>query len=119
MVIGRGKTFAYLLPLIQLLEEARGEEETQGRPSVLVVEPTIELASQIKHEADFLLEGSSPRLSSDLLTAAGGKEKQSTALRKKKPAVIIGNPARIVHLADERKLHYLNINQVYDILSYI
>ncbi|MDR1177841.1 MAG: DEAD/DEAH box helicase [Spirochaetaceae bacterium] len=51
---GTGKTFAYLIPLLQRF--ALNRRET-GPPGIIVAAPTYELCSQIKGEADFLLEG--------------------------------------------------------------
>ena len=47
---GSGKTGAYLLPLLSLLNP---EEK---KPQALILAPTRELASQVEHEAALLLE---------------------------------------------------------------
>ena len=48
---GSGKTGAYLLPLLSLLDP---EEK---KPQALILAPTRELASQVEHEARTLFEG--------------------------------------------------------------
>jgi superfamily II DNA/RNA helicase len=114
---GTGKTFAYLLPVLQkiLASDAAGEEadteEVKARfPEVLILAPTIELAAQIKSETDFLLDGSA--VSAALLTSAGNKEKQIETLKKNKPRIITGNAQRIEQLADEKKLRLNNVRFV-------
>jgi superfamily II DNA/RNA helicase len=94
---GTGKTFAYLIPLFQtLLAEPPG-----AWPVVLVCAPTYELCSQIKAEADFLLP---PPLKAGLVIGAGSMGRQIEGLKKEKPAVIIGNPGRLLQLARMGKL---------------
>jgi superfamily II DNA/RNA helicase len=51
---GTGKTFAYLIPLLQRFVLNQKETVPAG---IIVAAPTYELCSQIKGEADFLLEG--------------------------------------------------------------
>jgi superfamily II DNA/RNA helicase len=109
---GTGKTFAYLLPLLQRLlagetaaegggEKGRGKG---GGPLMLICAPTYELCSQIKTEADFLLrpdtedaEKKSPAVSLVIGSAALGR--QIETLKKEKPAVVVGNPGRLLVLA--------------------
>jgi superfamily II DNA/RNA helicase len=93
---GSGKTFAYLLPLLS--------RATAASP-LLILAPTIELCSQIKAEADFLLDGTEGAAGgrSLLLTGASSFERQLTGL-KKKPLVIVGTPARILELVQMKKL---------------
>jgi superfamily II DNA/RNA helicase len=100
---GTGKTFAYLLPLLQkIISQSCAADEKARLAELLILAPTIELAAQIKSETDFLLKGTD--IHTVLLTGAGNKEKQIQALRKNKPCVIIGNPSRIAQLATEKKI---------------
>jgi superfamily II DNA/RNA helicase len=100
---GTGKTFAYLLPLAQRLpaEEAPGKG---GGPRLLICAPTYELCSQIKAEADFLFEGREPPLKAALLIGSANINRQIEALKKEKPAVVVGNPGRLLALARMGKL---------------
>jgi superfamily II DNA/RNA helicase len=96
---GTGKTFAYLLPLFERLLAA----ETEGAfPRVLVIAPTLELCSQIKQEADFLLKDKPRRVS--LLIGSANMSRQIDALKKDKPDVIVGNAARLLQLERMGKL---------------
>jgi superfamily II DNA/RNA helicase len=92
---GTGKTFAYLLPLFQRLVQ-------DDLPKLLILAPTLELCSQIKQEADFLLKDSSLKVS--LIIGSASMSRQIQTLRKEKPAVIVGNPARLLQLEQMGKL---------------
>lgn len=89
---GTGKTAAFLVPVIERLRRARRDGE---RPSSLVLAPTRELAEQIY--------GWSKRLGSGLHTAlvVGGVAygPQYSDLRRK-PAVLIATPGRLVDHLD-------------------
>ncbi|MDR1239974.1 MAG: DEAD/DEAH box helicase [Treponema sp.] len=127
---GTGKTFAYLLPLLQQLlagEHAGGREpgggfgEHAGKSGglrMLICAPTYELCSQIKSEADFLLTGAAESaagaaaelrrlpvpLKISLLIGSAAMNRQIETLRKEKPAVVVGNPGRVLALARLGKL---------------
>jgi superfamily II DNA/RNA helicase len=131
---GTGKTFAYLLPLFQRLlglpaeeagasgaaDGANGADGTNGAdgerrpggPAMLILAPTHELCAQIKGEVDFLLKNckaatgcpAAPR--SLLLIGQAGMNRQIEALKKEKPAVLVGNPSRVLALAKMGKLRF-------------
>ncbi len=96
---GTGKTFAYLLPLLQRLLEAA--ERLRG-PTVLVCAPTYELCAQIKKEADYLLAASP--LTAILLTGSANISRQIDTIKKEKPVIVVGNPGRLAQLARMGKL---------------
>jgi superfamily II DNA/RNA helicase len=96
---GTGKTFAYLLPILQRLNGPG--------PSALILAPTYELCAQIKNDTDFLLKPNSVSRSphSSLLLIGGGNiSRQIDGLKKDKPMVIAGNPGRVLLLAKMKKL---------------
>ena len=99
---GTGKTFAYLLPALQLLSE------NKGGPAVLICAPTLELCSQIKAEVDFLFSGNN--LQTALLIGSVNIDKQIENLKKNKPVVIVGNPGRLLVLAKMRKLKFTKLH---------
>ncbi|MDR1971032.1 MAG: DEAD/DEAH box helicase [Treponema sp.] len=117
---GTGKTFAYLIPLLQALLPDSGAETPGVRspdgsagPALLILSPTYELCSQIKAEAEFLLKAEggkegppSPlsRLRMTLLTGSGNLSRQIDALKKDRPAAAVGNPGRILLLAKMGKI---------------
>ena len=102
---GTGKTFAYLLPLLERLTLLLGEEPSlRGRPLLLIAAPTFELCSQIKNEADFLLKAAPMPVHTALLIGSAAPGRQIDALKKERPEVIVGNPGRILALARQAKL---------------
>ena len=121
---GTGKTFAYLIPIFQRLLASVPSPRPAGGPKVLIAAPTYELCSQIKAEADFLLEpantvrrdpetgGSLPAagpLKTALLIGGGSIGRQIDGLRKEKPDIVIGNPGRILQIARLGKLKQGNL----------
>ncbi|MDR2542438.1 MAG: DEAD/DEAH box helicase [Treponema sp.] len=92
---GTGKTFAYLLPILNSLLEQQNEPGV--KPYTMIVAPTLELCTQIKNELDFLL--TDLKISSSLLIGSASLERQIEELRKKKSDIIVGNPNRLLILA--------------------
>jgi superfamily II DNA/RNA helicase len=110
---GTGKTFAYLLPMLQhLLQQMlpqHSEKNTSASawPSLLILAPTYELCSQIKSEADFLLKGiETSSLTAHLLIGQVSMNRQIETLKKDKPAIVVGNPGRILQLTRMGKLKF-------------
>ena len=84
---GSGKTGAYLLPLLSLLDAE--EKKVQA----LILAPTRELASQVEHEARVLFEGTG--LSVTALYGGVGYGRQLEALRSG-VQLIVGTPGRVL-----------------------
>ena len=84
---GSGKTGAYLLPLLSLLDPE--EKKVQA----LILAPTRELASQVEHEARVLFEGTG--LSVTALYGGVGYGRQLEALRSG-VQLIVGTPGRVL-----------------------
>jgi len=96
---GTGKTFAYLLPILQII----GDDASsfgQG-PAALICAPTLELCSQIKAEVDFF-----SLLPSALLIGSVKLDRQIETFKKTKPAIVVGNPSRLLVLAKMGKLKF-------------
>ena len=91
---GTGKTFAYLLPLINKIEE---NDDIQS-PKIIVIAPTIELASQINSACKTV----SSRKSA--LLVGGAPFKRQIEILKEKPQIIIGTAARLNELIRLKKL---------------
>jgi superfamily II DNA/RNA helicase len=109
---GTGKTFAYLLPLLEntMPEATLSAQKAVSPPRILIAAPTLELCSQIKQEADFLLQDGGherqspplPRVS--LIIGSANITRQIDTIRKEKPAIIVGNSARVLQLVRMGKL---------------
>ena len=91
---GTGKTFAYLLPLINKLESI----DDHQRVRIIVVAPTFELASQINSACKSVTAHKSA------LMIGGAPLKRQIETLKEKPEIIIGTAARLVELIHLKKL---------------
>ena len=94
---GTGKTFAYLLPLLQKIDTSKKDT------SILIVAPTHELASQIKAQIQSI---------SSIKTAlciGGASIKRQVETLKEKPLVVIGGPVRLIELIHLKKLKIANL----------
>jgi ATP-dependent helicase YprA (DUF1998 family) len=97
---GTGKTLAFGIPLLQLIEEA-GDTERGRTPRALVVVPTRELAMQVADD----LRVAAVNLPTRVLTVYGGRayEPQIEALEKGVD-IVVGTPRRLLDLANRRHL---------------
>lgn len=95
---GTGKTYAYLLPLIQNIENQNKEAGESKAVKLIIAAPTYELASQIKQMIQSVSE-----LKAELCIG-GAPISRQIELLKKKPSVIVGNPARIIELIHLKKI---------------
>lgn len=107
---GTGKTFAFLIPLLQNFLHVVPEKPAGASPVMLIAAPTYELCSQIKKEADFLLQGTSFKVS--LFIGSANISRQIDTLKKDKPQVIIGNPGRLLQLCRMGKLKLQKIQSL-------
>ncbi|XP_074581377.1 DEAD-box ATP-dependent RNA helicase 16 [Curcuma longa] len=89
---GSGKTFAYLLPMLQKLFSEGGSEKTA--PSAFVLVPTRELCQQVYSEALSLLEFCRVQLKVVQLTASMPLTEMKTALAGP-PDIVVSTPACI------------------------
>ena len=91
---GTGKTYAYLLPLVNKLEA--DSDTTKLR--VIVCAPTFELASQINAAAKKITDRKTA------LMIGGAPLKRQFETLKEKPQIIIGTAARLVELIRLKKI---------------
>lgn len=91
---GTGKTFAYLLPLINKLETLNDNQ----RVRIIVVAPTFELASQINQSCKSITTHKS------CLLIGGAPLKRQIEVLKEKPEIVIGTASRLVELIQLKKL---------------
>ena len=91
---GTGKTYAYLLPLVNKIEA--DSDTTKLR--VIVCAPTFELASQINAAAKKITDRKTA------LIIGGAPLKRQFETLKEKPQIIIGTAARLVELIRLKKI---------------
>ncbi len=93
---GTGKTLAFGIPLLELIEEGKA-----GAPLALVVVPTRELAIQVADD----LRTAAVNMRARVLTVYGGRayEPQIDALAKGVD-IVVGTPGRLLDLAERRHL---------------
>jgi superfamily II DNA/RNA helicase len=120
---GTGKTFAYLIPLLQRLWDNPAAGGNAG-PALLILSPTFELCAQIRDEAEFLLargkeegpavpDGAFPLPRKvNLLTGSGNLSRQIDGLKKDRPPAVVGNPGRILLLSRMGKLKFGNLRSL-------
>ena len=89
---GTGKTFAYLLPLIQKIDVSINQTQ------LVIVAPTHELASQIKAQIQLITDFSV------VLLIGGAPIRRQVEMLKKKPLIVVGGPARFMELVYLKKL---------------
>ncbi|MCR5286031.1 MAG: DEAD/DEAH box helicase [Treponema sp.] len=99
---GTGKTYAYLLPLINRLEE----DENKDKVKILVLAPTFELASQINSQAKLITDRKTA------LFIGGAPIKRQIEMLKEKPQIVIGTCARLVELIHLKKLKISDLQAV-------
>ena len=92
---GSGKTFAFLLPLLQKIES---EPNPAKAVRLVIVSPTFELASQLKQAAS-----SVSGLKCGLFIGGAPLKRQIDAL-KERPAIVVGTVSRLLELCRLKKL---------------
>ncbi|WP_059102564.1 DEAD/DEAH box helicase [Shouchella shacheensis] len=95
---GTGKTFAFLLPMVENLEL-----ETQELQAI-VTAPTRELATQLFEELKKLLAFYEGGVDARLLVGGTDRMRFSEKLKKKQPHIVIGTPGRIQDLIGDSSL---------------
>lgn len=96
---GTGKTFAYVLPILQGIDPNRQEVQA------VITAPTRELASQIYHQILKVTEHSSPDHQIMTRCYIGGTDKVRTIEKLKvQPQIVVGTPGRIKDLMVEQAL---------------
>ncbi len=112
---GTGKTAAFLLPLLQLVNPS--ERKTQA----LIVAPTRELVQQI-HAAFNSFKKYLPRISSEVVYGGTPVYKQVTQLKKKPPQILMGTPGRLIDLIKRKAINlstcrYLILDEADEMLN--
>lgn len=92
---GSGKTFAFLLPLLQRVQ---AQPNPTKAVKIIVVSPTFELASQLKQAAASVTD-----LKCALFIGGAPLKRQIDAL-KEKPSIVIGTVSRLLELCRLKKI---------------
>ncbi|WP_431798812.1 DEAD/DEAH box helicase [Halobacillus andaensis] len=102
---GSGKTHAYLLPLLNQLED-----ESQ-HVQFVVTAPTRELAMQIYNEVKKAVElaGKEEVWKSSLVIGGTDKQRMVEKLTSNPPQIIVGTPGRILDMVTEEALDVHNV----------
>ena len=103
---GSGKTLAYLLPVIS------GMNPESKYIQTLILVPTQELAVQVCNEAELLFKGAELPYKALFLIGEGNINRQIESL-KTKPSLVVGTPARVLQLIQQKKL------RVHDVKTFI
>ncbi|KAJ4956182.1 hypothetical protein NE237_012965 [Protea cynaroides] len=125
---GSGKTLAYLLPILSeigpLKKKIDGEEEPVKKTGIeaVIVAPSRELGMQIVREFEKLL-GPGDKKAVQQLVGGANRSRQEEALKKNKPAIVVGTPGRIAEISASGKLHthgcrFLVLDEVDELLSF-
>jgi ATP-dependent RNA helicase RhlB len=103
---GTGKTLAFLLACAQRILHSKAPETAPGKPKVLILAPTRELAIQIHKDAVALLAD----LPLNLAICYGGKAYEQQKRQFDEPVdILIGTPGRII---DFFKQHLYNLKSI-------
>ncbi|XP_043721634.1 DEAD-box ATP-dependent RNA helicase 47A [Telopea speciosissima] len=125
---GSGKTLAYLLPILSevgpLKKKFDYEEEPVKKTGIeaVIVAPSRELGMQIVREVEKLL-GPGDKKGVQQLVGGANRSRQEEALKKNKPAIVVGTPGRIAEISAAGKLHthgcrFLVFDEVDQLLSF-
>lgn len=125
---GSGKTLAYLLPILSEVGPLKKKSPSGEQPGkkmdieAVVVAPSRELGMQIVREFEKLLGPGDKKLVQQLVGGAN-RSRQEEALKKNKPAIVVGTPGRIAEISAAGKLHthgcrYLVLDEVDELLSF-
>ena len=99
---GTGKTAAFALPIVQLLNQKSGKRHIR----VLVLAPTRELAAQIDEEFDRFSRGTSLKH----VAIYGGVSQQPQVVALKRGVdILVATPGRLLDLMNQR---FVRLNQV-------
>lgn len=126
---GSGKTLAYLLPILSEVgplkkksPNGNGESGKKREIEAVIVAPSRELGMQIVREFEKLLGPADKRVVQQLVGGAN-RSRQEEALKKNKPAIVVGTPGRIAEISAAGKLHthgcrFLVLDEVDELLSF-
>ncbi|KAI5402251.1 DEAD-box ATP-dependent RNA helicase 50 [Lathyrus oleraceus] len=107
---GSGKTLAYLVPIIQRLrqQELEGRHKSSSQaPTVLILAPTAELASQVLHNCRSISKSGVPFKS--MVVTGGFAQKTQLESLNQGVDVLVATPGRFLFLMNEGFLQLTNL----------
>lgn len=102
---GTGKTAAFTLPILQRLA-GKKDKSKSGRPRVLILAPTRELAGQV--EDSIRTYGRHLRVTSAVIYGGVGQDPQVKALQRGVD-IVVATPGRLLDLINQR---HLSLNEI-------
>lgn len=99
---GTGKTAGFTLPILQHLLENKIDKPKPGRPRILILTPTRELAAQIG--ASIQVYGKHTLIRSSVVFGGVNIERQIRGLRKPTD-ILVATPGRLLDLINRGNLH--------------
>ncbi|XP_044477580.1 DEAD-box ATP-dependent RNA helicase 47, mitochondrial [Mangifera indica] len=126
---GSGKTLAYILPILSEVGPLKGkssngdvDDARKSEIKAVIVAPSRELGMQIVREIEKLLGPSDKKVVQQLVGGAN-RTRQEEALKKNKPAIVVGTPGRIAEISAAGKLRthgcrFLVLDEVDELLSF-
>lgn len=106
---GTGKTVAFAVPVIQLLNKQSGPKDMHTE--ALIVVPTRELAIQVDSSIQNILRAISPKMSSVVLIGGADMYTQTRKLRAR-PRIIVATPGRLQDHINQRNYSLKNVQYV-------
>ncbi|GGI12433.1 DEAD/DEAH box helicase [Gottfriedia solisilvae] len=100
---GTGKTLAYVLPLLKLIDE------NEENPQVVIMAPTRELVMQIFQVVQDYTQNTNIKVAS---IVGGADVKRQVEKLKQKPKIIVGSPGRISQLIKLKKLKMHGVKKI-------
>lgn len=100
---GTGKTLAYLLPLIEKIDEENSSIQT------VILAPSRELVMQIYQEVQKWTNGTNIRTASFV---GGANIKRQLEKLKTRPQIVVGSPGRILELIKLKKLKMHEVQSI-------
>ncbi|KAK7501083.1 hypothetical protein BaRGS_00007568 [Batillaria attramentaria] len=110
---GSGKTLAFAIPILHFILQQENseteEDEEEAGPVALILEPTRELALQVKKH----IMAAARHTDIKVVTVVGGMAPQKQArLLRRKPEIVVATPGRLWELIEEGEDHLTKISQV-------
>lgn len=114
---GTGKTFAFLLPLIEKIDHEKKEMQA------IILAPTHELGIQINNALNDLKRGLDRKITSTSLVGSGNVSRQIERL-KDKPHILVGSSGRVLDLIKKKRvtahtIHTIVIDEGDKLLDYM